>query len=393
MKMGKLTTKKVLSLKEPGKYGDGEGLYLYIGPKGAKSWVLRTVINAKRRELGLGSSSLVTLAEARELARNYRKVARQGKDPDAIRKQKSISFEYAVNQVYLNLKPTWRSEKHAEVWLRSFDRFVFPFFRKQDITLLGTADILKVLTPIWSEKHDTAKRVKQRLRAVFDWAKGAGHYNKENPVEGIKQALPRIKIKVEHMPALDWQKAPDFILELRKREGVSARALEFLILTAARSGEVRGALWKEIYEDLWIIPANRMKTHKEHRVPLTKEAIECLNLVRDIDDTFIFPSPKTDKYGKGKPLSDVAFKSLMKRMGYEGITTHGFRSTFRDWCSDYAKADREVAEAALSHTFGNKVERAYARSDLFERRLKLMENWSSFLYAEEARIIIISKNR
>ena len=386
-RMPKLTARKVQTLTAPGLHGDGNGLYLRIGKQGGRSWILRTVVHGRRRDLGLGSASLVNLAEAREKAQEYRKVARQGGDPDTLRNRRYITFEEAVSQVHDNLLPTWRSSRHGQIWLSSIRRYAFPVLKDRPIQTIGTADILQVLTPIWASKHDTANRVKQRLALIFDWAKGAGHYPQENPVNGIKKALPNVKVHVEHMNSLPWRELPGFVKELRNREGVSARALEFIILTATRSGEARNARWSEISGDTWTIPAERMKTGKAHRVPLSQDALTVLEKVRDLDSDWIFPSPSKGRNGHIKPLSDNVFRALMRRMNVEGITTHGFRSTFRDWCSEYAAIDREVAEAALSHSLGNKVERAYARSDLFERREVVMTSWAKFLRGKSKNVL------
>lgn len=385
--MPKLTVRKVDSLTEPGMYSDGDGLYLRIGPKGGKSWILRTVVFGRRRDLGLGAASLVSLAEAREAARALRKLARAGEDPDTVRKREHLTFEEAALRVHKSLMPTWRNARTAQIWLGSMERFAFPTLAKRPIATIGTSDIHKVLEPIWTEKHDTATRVKQRLATIFDWAKGAGHFSHENPVNGLKKALPVVRVEAEHMAALPWQDLPAFMAELADREGTSARALEFIIFTASRSGEVRGARWAEIEGDVWTVPAERMKSGKPHRVPLTDEALAVLEAVKGLDADFVFPSVSKTKLGESRPMSDMVFKALMDRMKREGITTHGFRSTFRDWCSESAHADREVAEAALSHALGNTVERAYARSDLFERRRHLMETWAQFATGKTGQVV------
>lgn len=226
------------------------------------------------------------------------------------------------------------------------------------------------------------------MSTIFDWAKGAGHYPHENPVNGIKKALPTVKRRAEHMTALDWRDIPGFMEDLAEREGVSARTLEFLILTASRSGEARGARWSEIDLDArdWIVPGERMKRGVAHRVPLSEAAMAVLERVRSLDADLVFPSVQRGEKGEARPQSVMVFKALMKRMGREGITVHGMRSSFRDWCSESAHADREVAEAALSHATGNEVERAYARSDLFERRRALMDAWSRFATGRNGKI-------
>jgi integrase len=251
--------------------------------------------------------------------------------------------------------------------------------------------VLRALEPIWTTKHDTANRVKQRLATIFDWAKGAGHYQQENPINGLKKALPKVKPQTIPMAALCWQDLPDFMKELRGREGVSARALEFIILTTARSGEVRGARWNEICSGIWTVPAARMKTYKPHRVPLSCEALAVLDQVRGLDDQLVFPSVSRDLQGNSRAMSDTVFKALMHRMGRVTLTTHGFRSTFRDWCSEAAHVNREVAEAALSHAVGDRVERAYARSDLFDRRKELMEDWARYATGPLARLIELAR--
>ena len=385
--MSRLSARRVQALTKPGMHGDGAGLYLRIGPTGGKSWVLRTMVHGRRRDLGIGSASHVSLSEAREMAQQLRKVARAGGDPDTLRKRKSLTFEQAARRVHQHLMPTWRSKRHGQIWLAAVERYAFPCFGSRPIETIGTADALRALEPIWTSKHDTAKRVKQRLAAIFDWAKGAGHYPHENPVNGLKKALPKVKLQATHMAALPWQDLPDFMRELRGREGISARALEFILLTAARSGEARGACWNEIKDGVWTVPAHRMKTHKLHRVPLSLEVLAVLEKVRGLDDGLIFPSPSRDSQGKARPMSDTVFKALMDRMGREGQTTHGFRSTFRDWCGESAHADREVAEAALSHAVGDRVERAYARSDLFDRRRELMRAWGRYATGQIGRVV------
>ncbi len=377
--MPKLTVKRVDAIKDPGMHGDGAGLYLRVGPTGAKSWILRTTVHGKRRELGLGATSLVSLSEARELAHEYRKVARTGGDPDTVRKQESITFEEAARRVHAQLLPTWRNRKHAETWLATVENYANPKFGRRPLHTIGTADILSVLSPIWTERHETAKRLRQRLSTIFDWAKGAGHYPHENPVSGIKKALPAVKRRPVHMPALPWQEVPCFMADLRLRSGVSARTLEFIILTAARSGEARGARWSEITNYEWLVPAERMKRGLPHRVPLSTEALAVLDQVRGLDEDLVFPSARRGQRGQARPQSVMVFKALLKRMQIDGFTVHGFRSTFRDWCSEIAHADREVAEAALSHATGSGVERSYARSDLFERRRALMDAWGRFV--------------
>ncbi|UUX48919.1 integrase arm-type DNA-binding domain-containing protein [Nisaea acidiphila] len=376
--MNRLTAKTVKSLKDPGLYGDGNALYLRIGPKGGKSWILRTVVHGRRRDIGLGSAGLVSLAEARELAIDYRRIARNGGDPIAEKRRKTIRFSDAIKTVHENNRGAWSSEKHADKWLASLQRYAEPTLGDMPIEKIGISEVLEVLTPIWTEKSDTAKRVKQRLSTIFDWARGAGYYHSENPTNGIERALPTVKRSVEHMRALPWRELPSFMKQLSEREGLSARTLEFLILTATRSGEARGARWSEIQNGLWVLPKERMKADKPHRVPLTGKALEVLEAVRGLDTELVFPSDRRGKGGHARPQSDQVFARLLERMKRTDFTVHGLRSTFRDWCSEYDHAEREVAEAALAHALGDKVERAYARSDMFDRRKELMERWERF---------------
>lgn len=238
--MPKLTVKAIAAAKSAGMLSDGAGLYLRVGPTLSKSWILRTVVHGKRRELGLGSASLVTLAEARDLARTYRKIARAGGDPDTERKRESLSFLDAATKVHAKLLPTWKNKKHADTWLSSIEKYAGPVFGDRPIHTVGTADVLRALEPIWTTTPESAKRLRQRIATIFDWAKGAGHYPYENPVNGITRALPVQKASTNHHDALPWRDVPAFMGALSERESVSARCLEFIILTAARSGEARG---------------------------------------------------------------------------------------------------------------------------------------------------------
>ncbi|SHJ24236.1 tyrosine-type recombinase/integrase [Wenxinia saemankumensis] len=387
-----LTARKVETVKEPGMYGDGAGLYLRVGPTGAKSWILRTVVHGKRRELGLGGQSWVSLAEAREEARKLRKVAREGGDPDTVRKRETLTFWEAAEKVHAGLLPTWKNAKHAETWLQTVRTHAKPAFGNRPIETVGTADVLAILTPIWTEKHETAKRLRQRLGTIFDWARGAGHYPGENPINGLKKALPNVKHRADHMASMPWQDVPAFVSELRERDSMSSRCLEFIILTAVRSGEARGARWSEIDFDkaTWTVPAERMKRGLPHRVPLSDQALEVLAKVKGMDADLVFPSPTRANSRQARPLSVMAFKPILRRMKREDVTVHGFRSSFRDWASECAHAPREVAEAALSHATGNSVEQAYARSDLFERRCLLMDRWGKYVAERNAKLVRIA---
>ena len=319
------------------------------------------------------------LADAREEARRLRKVARAGGDPETARNRDEITFEEAAKRVHQKLEPTWSNPKHAASWLSAVEAYAYPQFGKRPINKVGTPDILKVLEPIWTAKHETARRIMQRLSTIFDWAKVANHYPHENPVNGVKKALGTVNAKAAHMESMPWPELPAFMKELATREGVSARTLEFVILTAMRSGEVRGTRWDEIdlKKKVWTVPGERMKRRIPHSVPLSDPACAVLERMKGMDDKLVFHM-QTTKTGKGRVQSVNVFQALFKRMDRDGFTTHGFRSTFRDWCSEYAHAEREVAEAALSHATGTAVERAYARSDLFDRRRSLMDQWGDY---------------
>lgn len=387
MPRGKLTVARINKLTEPGRYADGNCLFLLVTKSGAKQWVARLTIHGKQTDLGLGGYSYTSLEEAREDAAKLRKVARNGGDPRLERRRETLTFEAATRRVHAHLLPTWRSNGHGQRWLSSMETYAFPRLGQRPIHTIGPADVLSVLSPIWTEKNDTAKRVKQRISNVFDWAKGAGHYPGENPVNGLDKALPSVKVCPAHMAALPWQELPAFMHDLNEREAISARALAFLILTATRSRELRGAHWAEIDGSIWTIPAERMKAGKEHRIPLCPLALEVLDSVRGLGEDLVFPSISKRRLGVERPLSDTVFKALMDRMQRGNITAHGFRSTFRDWCGESAHADREVAEAALAHTVGSKVERAYARSDLFERRRALMDAWGRYCAGEAGDVV------
>jgi integrase len=251
--------------------------------------------------------------------------------------------------------------------------------------------VVEVLEPLWRSRHETARKLKIRIAQVIDYATDRGQYHDANPARGTIRSHETFNRMPVHMAALPWRELPAFIAKLSEREGVSACALEFAILTCARSGEIRGATWEEVDDkvEVWTVPAQRMKSRRAHRVPLSKAALAVLAKVRGLDAHLIFPSALRDKQGKAKIMSDMAFKALCGRMKVEGITTHGFRSTFRDWCRESAHADRAVAEAALSHGTGNEVERAYARSDLFERRQALMEAWARFAVGGTGEVVAL----
>ncbi|RSV39457.1 DUF4102 domain-containing protein [Sphingomonas sp. ABOLE] len=378
----RLTAAAIRHLKEPGFYGDGHGLYLKVDASGAKRWVQRIVINGKRRDLGLGSATLVTLSEARERALEQRKLARAGGDPLEAKRRSSavLTFADASAKVHELSQPTWRNVKHGQQWLNTLTTYAFPYFGDRRIDTINSADVLAALSPIWNSHPETARRVKQRIGSVFKWAIAQG-WRTDNPAETIGKALPKHdRSKVEHRKALPYDRVGAALAKVRASDAGTATklAFEFMVLTATRSGEVRGACWDEI--DLergeWTIPAGRMKAKKPHRVPLSKRCIEILNaakLLRQADSNLVFPGTV-----KGKSLSDMTLSKLMKDLGIAAVP-HGFRSSFRDWAGEQTAHPREVIEFALAHVIKDKAEAAYARSDLFDKRRALMQDWDNFI--------------
>ena len=377
-----LTAQRVKHATEPGKYFDGNGLYLLVKPNGSRSWVQRIVIRGKRREMGLGSASLVTLAEAREAALQNRRIARAGGDPIQARQEALavLTFEEAARKVYEMHLPTWRNAKHASQFINTLETYAFPKIGAVKVGEVNTNDVLRVLTPIWTAKPETARRVRQRIGMVMKWAVAKG-WRQDNPAEAISQALPKHERRKAHRKALPYADVPAFISTVKASKAglVTKLAMEFLILTAARSGEVRGAVWSEIdlQAAIWTVPASRMKAKREHRVPLSPRAVEILKAVREMSDEsdLVFPGAK-----RGRPLSDMTLSKLTKELGFD-VDVHGFRTSFRMWAQEQTDAPREVAEAALAHTVRNQAEAAYARSDLFERRRLLMTKWANRVYS------------
>ena len=379
--MGKLTAAKVRSIASPGLHGDGGTLYLCVAPGGTKSWIQRITINGRRRDIGLGGFPLVSLAEARNKAFDNRRQARAGGDPLAgKRKVKVPTFREAALTVFEANKPRWRNAYHIKSWLPILDRHAMPHIGDMPVDRIGREDVLRVLTPIWGTRIETARRVRQRVRAVLRWAQAHGFVTENVAGEGIDGALPAMPAVKEHFRALPYIDVPD-ALRIVEGSGASLAArlcFRFVVLTAARSGEARGATWDEIDLDarLWIIPPSRMKAHVEHRVPLSDAALAVLEQARVLknDSDLIFPSPRKP----GRPLSDMAMTKLLRDVQLaERATVHGFRSSFRDWCAETNKP-RELAEAALAHAVGG-VEGAYFRSDLLARRRRLMDQWAAFV--------------
>jgi integrase len=387
----RLTARMVDQAKVPGYYGDGGGLVLRIAESGSKVWLYRYKTHGRVREMGLGPIRDVSLAEAREAAREARRLRRAGADPiDAKRQRrvaakldsaKVVSFSQCADAYIENHRASWKNEKHAAQWEATLRTYAYPVFGGLPIAVVDTALVVKVLDPIWSQKSETASRLRGRIEAVLDFATVRGYRFGENPARWkghLKEALPapnKLR-KVQHHAALPYTEIGAFMADLCTREGGAAAALEFAILTAARTGEVIGARWSEVdlTTGVWTIPADRMKAGVEHRIPLCKQALAVLHRVSATKvHGIVFSGQKP-----GRPLSNMALLMMLRRMGRNDITAHGFRSTFRDWAAERTAVASEVAEAALAHAIANRVEAAYRRSDLFEKRRLLMQQWGSF---------------
>jgi integrase len=377
----------------PGLHADGLNLYLQVTDTGARSWVFRYSRAGKSTDLGLGSIHTTSLIEARDLAHEARRQLRDGIDPLEARRQakqkkaltdaNTITFKAAADQYIAAHCASWSNVKHAGQWRDTLATYAHPTIGELAVRAVDTALVLRVLEPIWKEKPDTASRLRGRIESILDWAKVKGYRDGENPARWrghLDQALPKkSKIrKVEHHAALPYPQLPAFLIELRKQQGIAARALEFCILTATRSGETIGAKRNEINlsEKTWTIPAERMKAGVEHRVPLCDRAItilEDMEAARGLEGGFVFPGNR-----RGKPLSENAMYVRLQRMGRADLTVHGMRSTFRDWAAERTAYPNHVVEQALAHTIGNAVEAAYRRTDLFDQRHRLMDAWGEF---------------
>jgi integrase len=411
----RLTALKVEKLKEPGMYADGGGLYLRVTPEGTKNWVYRFMLHGRPRWMGLGPIALYGLQEARGKALDARRMRHEGVDPidtrrtdrlrDRLEVAKAMTFKECAEAYVASHRRGWRSAKHAAQWDATLGTYAEPIIGALPVQAIDTALVMKVLeqevggapsqarTSLWTARPETASRLRGRIEVILDWAKVRGYRDGENParwrghLDKLLPAPSKVR-KVQHHAALPYGKLPDFTSELRGQKGISARALEFTILTASRTGEVIGARWGDINiaEKLWTIPGDRMKAGKEHRVPLSTRALAILKEMDALrcqsnqpapSEDFVFP-PKL-----GKPLSKMAMDMRLRRMN-RGVTVHGFRSTFRDWAAERMNFPSEVVEMALAHAVGSKVEAAYRRGDLFEKRRHLMDEWAEFCAAAPA---------
>lgn len=400
-KQQRLSALQVSKLTKPGLYGDGGGLTLQITATGAKSWLLRYMVAGKPFGMGLGPTHTVSLAEARQKALEARKLLLDGINPLAAKKQgqiaaaladaKMMSFDQCAEAYILAHKAGWKNAKHGDQWTNTLNTYASPVFGHLPVAEIDTGLVVKCLAPIWESKTETASRVRGRIESVLGWATTSGYRTGENParwkghLENLLATISKTSRTKNH-PSLPWQRIGAFMAALRVRDGVAARAVEFAILTACRSGEVRGAKWAELNTagKLWTIPAERMKAKREHQVPLSDAALALLeSMPKDSDDDVVFAGTK------GQPLSDMSLTAVIRRMNGdekpvwadvngEGITVHGFRSTFRMWAAETTNYPREVAEHALAHQLPDAVERAYQRGSQFAKRAALMAEWAAF---------------
>jgi integrase len=371
----------VASLKEPGRYSDGAGLNLQITPAGVKSWIFRYERGGKERWHGLGPVRDVSLAEARETAQECRRLLRQGIDPITHRQQaqvRGLTFEACVDAFLQTREKAWRNEKHRAQWKSTLKTYAYPVMGSLPVKDVEGSHILQALKPIWQEKPETARRLRGRLESVLDYAAAHGYREGENPARWkghLSHLLGRVGDRtVKHHAATPFKDLPAFMDELKEREAAGARALELTILTAARTGEIIEAQWREfdLEEKVWTVPASRMKAKREHRVPLSPAAVDCLRALPHKGE-YVFPGARA-----GKPISNMTMAEMLKGMGYGHFTVHGFRSTFRDWAAEKTSYANHVVEMALAHVIGDKVEAAYRRGDLFEKRRQLMTDWAVF---------------
>ena len=390
------SARSVETVTEIGYHRCDRGLYLQVAGSGTKSWLFRykSPVTGKQREMGLGSLNLVPLAAARDIAVECRRQVLSGLDPleergrvkrvRLLEQARSITFQEAAEQCIASKKPEWKNAKHAQQWSNTLNAYAYPVFGDLSISDLDTDLVLKAIEPIWISKAETASRVRQRIETVWDWARARKYVEGENParlrghLDKILSKTAKVK-RVKHHAAIPYKQIATFIKKLRGRKGSSASAMEFMILTAARTGEVRGARWQEIDLTIkvWTIPADRMKAGKEHRVPLCDRALQILNSMKSNrnPDEFVFPGWKA-----GTGLSDGAMLALLRKMDVGPYTPHGFRSTFRDWAAEEAhQFSNETVELALAHTIRNKAEAAYRRGDQLERRRELMAAWSEHI--------------
>jgi integrase len=385
-KINRLNARSAATIKQNGRHADGGGLYLSISPNGGRRWVFLYRWHGKPTEIGFGSARDVTLARARELAVQARtRLAERINPKDARKLSEGATFGECADRLIEAMRPSWRSGKHAAQWEMTLRDYAAPL-RRLPVDKITTDDVHSVLKPLWNDKPETASRLRGRIERVLDAAKAQGLRSGENPARWrghLDQLLPkRQRLTRGHHAAMPYDEMPAFTADLHGRQAIAALALEFTILTAARSGETLGAKKEEfdLERAVWVVPANRMKAGREHRVPLSRRAIEIVkHAMQEGDSDFVFPGQKS-----GKPLSVMALEMVLRRMKVNDATVHGFRSAFRDWAAECTNFTNEVCEAALAHVIENKAEAAYRRGDLFDKRCKLMEAWAAYCAAPKA---------
>ena len=377
--MGNLTATAVKALKEPGRYGDGDGLALLIGKRGGKSWIVRVQKDGRRRDIGLGSFKKVSLKLARERAAEVRSQIEVGIDPVAERQKAAgiPSFAEAAKLVHAENAPSWKNPKHAQQWINTLETYAFQAFGNRSVATVDAAAVRDALAAIWLEKPETARRLRQRINTVIDWAVAKGYRENGLALPVIDKALPKQRAQPKHHKAVPYAELPQFMEKLRESESMGRLALEAVILTAARSGEVRLAQWSELDLEAatWTIPAERMKAGREHVVPLSPEAVALFERVKTHkrgDTDLVFPGQR-----RGKPLSDMTLTKAMRDMS-RAETPHGFRSTFRDWVAEKTDWPAELAEAALAHMVSDKTVAAYQRGTMLDKRRELMAAWADY---------------
>ena len=405
--VNRLNAIKVKNAKKPGYYPDGGGLYLKVTASGSKSWIFRYALGGRERHLGLGAITDVELATARELAAAARAKRGQGIDPIDDRRQgeaqarrdtaRALTFKQVAEDYVTNNEPVWKNPKHRQQWRNTLEAYVYPIIGNLAVGQVTTEHVLKILKPIWTTKPETAGRIRGRIEIILNAAKTLGAREGENPatwrghLSNLLAKQSKIA-RVKHHSAMPYADVPDFITKLTEHEGFAALAFRLLILTACRTNEVLGARWSEIDMDagVWTIPGERMKAGREHRVPLSPAALDVLREAEKVKlNEFVFPGQK-----RGKPLSNMALLMLLRRFNVAAVTAHGFRSSFRDWASETTAHPSEVVEMALAHTIENKVEAAYRRMDLLDKRLKLMNDWATYCTTRaEEKVVKIADRR
>jgi integrase len=394
-KVNRLSARQVETISDKGRYADGNGLWLQVTNQVTKSWLFRFTLNGKQRQMGLGPVHTVSLAEARSKALKCRQTILEGLDPIDERSRKrqahlaetvsTKTFAWCAGEYIAAHEAGWKNAKHAAQWSATLETYAFPIIGELSVAAIDTNLVVQVLEPIWTSKTETASRVRGRVEAILGWAKTRGYRDGDNPAQWkghLDSVLPaRSKVqKVKHHSALPYKDISPFMSDLRDRDGVAARGLEFAILTATRSGETRDATWDEINFETneWTIPGERMKNEKQHIVPLTETALNVLRQMEAVRvSDYVFPGQR-----HRRPLSNMAFLKLLERMGHQNLTGHGFRSTFRDWAAEMTGHPSEVAEMALAHTVSNAVEAAYRRGDLRDKRRRLLEDWAAYCTSE-----------